>query len=73
MVWYSSLNVVYSMYFLVLGKWLMLFIIIIININYLATERETCISDCFQIIRTTGFMKGLYGENEMKSDNVKVS
>uniref|UniRef100_UPI0037E8294D TRAF3-interacting protein 1 isoform X2 n=1 Tax=Semicossyphus pulcher TaxID=241346 RepID=UPI0037E8294D len=24
-----------------------------------------------EIIRTTGFMKGLYGENEMKSDNVK--
>nr|XP_020466747.1 TRAF3-interacting protein 1 [Monopterus albus] len=25
----------------------------------------------FQVIRTTGFMKGLYGDNEMKSDNVK--
>ncbi|KAG7235134.1 hypothetical protein INR49_025239 [Caranx melampygus] len=24
-----------------------------------------------EVIRTTGFMKGLYGENEMKSDNVK--
>ncbi|XP_034740724.1 TRAF3-interacting protein 1 isoform X5 [Etheostoma cragini] len=24
-----------------------------------------------EIIRTTGFMKGLYGENDMKSDNVK--
>lgn len=31
------------------------------------------ISHHFQVIRTTGFMKGLYGENEMKSDNVKVS
>lgn len=30
-----------------------------------------CLS-LFQVIRTTGFMKGLYGENEMKSDNVKV-
>lgn len=26
----------------------------------------------FQVIRTTGFMKGLYEENEMKSDSVKV-
>ncbi|XP_075961245.1 TRAF3-interacting protein 1 isoform X1 [Anarhichas minor] len=24
-----------------------------------------------EVIKTTGFMKGLYGENEMKSDNVK--
>ncbi|XP_070694199.1 TRAF3-interacting protein 1 isoform X2 [Pempheris klunzingeri] len=24
-----------------------------------------------EVIRTTGFMKGLYGENELKSDNVK--
>ncbi|XP_056145945.1 TRAF3-interacting protein 1 [Lampris incognitus] len=24
-----------------------------------------------EVIRTTGFMKGLYGENDMKSDNVK--
>ncbi|KAM6978539.1 TRAF3-interacting protein 1 [Tautogolabrus adspersus] len=24
-----------------------------------------------EVVRTTGFMKGLYGENEMKSDNVK--
>ncbi|KAF7655582.1 hypothetical protein LDENG_00053780 [Lucifuga dentata] len=24
-----------------------------------------------EVIRTTGFMKGLYGENEMKADNVK--
>lgn len=31
------------------------------------------ISHHFQVVRTTGFMKGLYGENEMKSENVKVS
>lgn len=31
------------------------------------------LSNFFQVIRTTGFMKGLYGEAEMKSDNVKVN
>lgn len=40
---------------------------------YLTTDCELFISHHFQVIRTTGFMKGLYGENEMKSDNVKVS
>ena len=38
----------------------------------IANDPTTFISRHFQIIRTTGFMKGLYGENEMKSDNVKV-
>lgn len=42
-------------------------------------ENNTLIKHCnfmsyhLQVIRSTGFMKGLYGENEMKSDNVKVS
>ncbi|XP_044072005.1 TRAF3-interacting protein 1 isoform X2 [Siniperca chuatsi] len=42
------------------------------------TEKLLCkppfryLHDIFsEVIRTTGFMKGLYGENEMKSDNVK--
>lgn len=34
--------------------------------------RITLISFLSQIIRTTGFMKGLFEENDMKSDNVKV-
>lgn len=47
---------------------------LMVNIaNDLVIECETFISRQFQVIRTTGFMKGLYGENEMKSDNVKVS
>ncbi|XP_075904582.1 TRAF3-interacting protein 1 isoform X2 [Nelusetta ayraudi] len=42
------------------------------------TEKLLCkppfryLHDIFcEVIRTTGFMKGLYGENELKSDNVK--